>query len=259
MGCKCTKEEEETGEYRPNIEENALKVKNNLSISNINENTTPNEVTYQPEQTDKEDVPPMLNYDISILRKKKKKKIKESCNQYDDEIIKLLNLARTKPLNYCKNIDYCITLITTNFEGQLVLGREDTNKIGLKEGISKFNECKRYLIQTDSCKPLEIDDDLCIEIPDDTQLWLDHEYIRQQIVDKQNEILNETKKNYSLFGFHFDYGLTDPTLSSVLQIVDDNNCENRRRFNILNPEYKAIGVTYKQIGKKFISYFFFAG
>ena len=65
---------------------------------------------------------------------------------YTDNIIKLFNLARNKPLSFCKHIDYSIGLITTNSEGCLVLGTDSTNKIGLREGISKFNECKRFLL-----------------------------------------------------------------------------------------------------------------
>lgn len=203
----------------------------------------------------------MISYDKSMFKKKKKKN--KDKNSYENKIIELFNLSRSRPLVYCKHIDYAITLITTNFEGQLVLGKEDTNKIGLREGISKFNECKRFILQIENISDLVIDNNLCLEIPEDSSQWLDHEYIKKQIIEKQNELININKTNtnskYSVFGFHFDYGMSDPVLSSVLQLVDDNNCENRRRYNILNPDYKAVGITYRSVGKKFCSYFFFAG
>lgn len=150
-------------------------------------------------------------------------------------------------------------MITTNAEGQLVLGNDKTNKIGLKEGIGKFNECKRFLLQIDSCPELKYDSELEIEIPEDMELWLNNDYIKNKIIDKQSELINSNKKEYNIFGFHFDFGMTDPIISSVLQLVDDNNCENRRRYNIMNSEYKALGVTNKICGKRFVSYFFFAG
>ncbi len=263
MGCKCTKEEEETGEYLASQEDQITKAKTNIqNIPNANSNnheSQTNQSNDYHQTNDKEDIPPMLNYDMSILRKKKKKPKAKNVVYYDDEILRLFNLARNKPLNYCKHIDYCITLITANHEGQIVVGKEDTNKIGLRDGISKFNECKRFLIQSEPCKTLEYDEDLALEISDDPNLWLDHDYIKQIIIDKQNELMNLSKKNYQIFGFHFDYGMSDPVISSVLQLVDDNNCENRRRFNILNPDYRSVGVSYKNQGKKFVSYFFFAG
>lgn len=256
MGCECSKKEaEEAGEYQTskdiNIQdqqENGNLIVNNSKPSHSNNPTA----SFSRNQ----ETPSMLNYDQSFAKKKKKTKTKLD---YDVVILPLFNLARTKPLGYCKHIDYAITLITTNFEGQLVIGLETTNKIGLREGISKFNECKRFILQSPTCKELIIDEDLLLEIPEDPNLWLDHNVIKKQIYDKQNEILSIPHKPYTLFGFHFDYGMIDPTLSSVLQLVDDNNCENRRRYNILNSDYKAVGISFKNQGKNFCSYFFFAG
>lgn len=210
-------------------------------------------------------VPSMMSYEQSFAKKKKKS---GTNHKYNTSIMKLFNLARNKPLSFCKHIDYCVGLITTNAEGQLVLGTDKTNKIGLKDGISKFNESKRFLLHIDSCEELSYDMNLEIEISENPDLWLNNEYIKNKIMDKQSELLNisnlnstsDTKKSdYTIFGFHFDFGMSDPTISSVLQIVDDNNCENRRRYNILNSEYKAVGITNRASGNKFVSYFFFAG
>jgi hypothetical protein len=232
--------------------------------------------------------PSMSNYDQSFANKKKKKPKIHINAEYNKEVLRLFSLARNKPLSYCKHIDYCIGLITTNAEGQLVIGTEKTNKIGLKEGISKFNECKRFLLQIESCSELIYDKELEIEISDDPEIWLNNEYIKNKIIEKQLELSNNSSNNtdntdmnnqdketlsktmssnkkskksseYSIFGFHFDFGMHDPVISSVLQLVDDNNCENRRRYNIMNSEYKAVGITNKVQGKKFVSYFFFAG
>jgi hypothetical protein len=221
------------------------------------------------DSTDLNNFPSMNNYDQSFTNKKKKKLKTTSNDEYNKEVLRLFSLARNKSLSYCKHIDYCITLITTNAEGQLVIGTEKTNKIGLKEGISKFNECKRFLLQIESCSELKYDKDLEIDISDDAELWLNNEYIKNKIIEKQLLFSNESsdeikekdkkKKDYNIFGFHFDFGMHDPIISSVLQLVDDNNCENRRRYNIMNSEYKAVGITNKVQGKKFVSYFFFAG
>lgn len=242
MGCKCTKPEEEQGEDYTKIKENQIE---NRTNSQFDQKTNENE-----ENTS------MLNYEISFLKSNKKVKDNE---EYQKEVLKLFNLSRNKPLIYCKYIDYCITLISSNNDGHIVLGKDNTNKISLKEGISKFNECKRCLLQSEPCEELVFDKDLIIEIPEDQSLWLNHDNIKELITNKQNQILGDNRKNYSLFGFHFDYGMIDPVISSVLQLVDDNNCENRRRMNIVNQEYSAVGISYKMKGRKFIAYFFFAG
>jgi hypothetical protein len=207
----------------------------------------------------------MKDYDQSFTNRKKKKTKNGFNPKYNTEVVKLFNIARNKPLSFCKHIDYCVGLITTNAEGQLVLGTEKTNKIGLKDGISKFNESKRFLLHIDPCEELRYDHELEIDISDNAELWLNNEYIKNKIIDKQSELLKDSlteskkKESYTIFGFHFDFGMEDPTISSVLQIVDDNNCENRRRLNIMNSEYRAVGITNKTSGNKFVSYFFFAG
>lgn len=266
MGCNCNK----------NIDEDNYNV-DEVYLEDVNQETTVDitrkNLTPAPIQNDNDSIskndnfllnstnteihPSMENYEDSILRNRKKIKIITS-KLYSEEVLKFINIARNKPLSFCKNIDSCISLITTNYEGQLVLGNEKTNKIALKEGISKFNECKRFMIQLDPIDELVLDKELEIEISNNSDLWLNNEYIKSKIAEKQKNLINSNSK-YNIFGFHFDYGMNDPFLSSVLQLVDDNNCEDRRRYNILNSSFKSVGITNKSIGNKFVSYFLFAG
>lgn len=289
MGCKCSKDEEEKGEYQASqtsqddekieklkeVQYRTSNTNENEENNNINSDFSNNVTTFRNDNGyDKKiikqnnakekkindiDTSIINDYDESLYKNPKKKKIRKEILNYTSEIVKLFNIARNKPLNFCKYIDYSITLITSNSEGQIVIGNEKTNKIGLRDGISKFNETKRLLLQIESMSELRVDNDLCIEIPDDNKKWLDHLLIKDLIIKKQNELMGNKQKNYKSFGFHFDYGMVDPVISSVLMLVDDNNCENRRRYNILNSEFKYVGISCKLEGKKFIGYFFFAG
>lgn len=264
MGCNCNKNVDEDNcnideFYLDDVnQETAVEiVRKNLMtpVQNENDSIIRND---QLNSTNTEIHPSMENYEDSILKNRKKIKVVTS-KTYNEEVLKFLNIARNKPLSFCKNIDSCISLITTNYEGQLVLGTEKTNKIALKEGIQKFNECKRFMIQLEPIDELEYDKELEIEISNNSDLWLNNEYIKNKIADKQKNLMNSNNNKYNIYGFHFDYGMNDPFLSSVLQLVDDNNCEDRRRYNILNSSFKFVGISNKSIGNKFVSYFLFAG
>ncbi len=50
-----------------------------------------------------------------------------------------------------------------------------------------------------------------------------------------------------------------PQVSVLLMVVDDNGKNSgKKRKAILNKHFKYIGITYKFIGKTFISYFSFS-
>ena len=106
-----------------------------------------------------------------------------------------------------------------------------------------------------SLKSLEFRSELKLDIPSEIEHWLNQDKIHELIISKQKEL----EGKYKLYGFHSDFGMIDSVLSAVLQIVDDNNCGNKRRFNILNPDFKYVGISHITNGKRFCSYSFFAG
>lgn len=92
-------------------------------------------------------------------------------------------------------------------------------------------------------------------VPDEAANWAKKEVITVLITN----LKNDNTGKYTGYGFHFDLGMSDPVLSLVLQIVDDNNFKGQRRYNILSGTYKYIGISYKKSGKtKFCSYLTFA-
>lgn len=154
-----------------------------------------------------------------------------------------------------EKLDYVSAFIVSDSMGQLILSYGSSIRVGLIEGIPKFNEAKNFLLQRKPTKPLIIKEELKIDIPEDPNLWTDHKSIMELIVKKQKELIGR----YNFFGFHYDYGVSNALISLVLMIVDDNKCNNRRRENIMNPNFTEIGISYRQLRKRFCSYYIFVG
>ena len=75
---------------------------------------------------------------------------------------------------------------------------------------------------------------------------------------KKNEFSDINK--YKLFGFHYDNGSIHSEISIILQLVDDNDANGQRRNNILNRDFKYLGVSVGKIKpNRFIVYLSFAG
>lgn len=105
----------------------------------------------------------------------------------------------------------------------------------------------------DKLNSLEYKEDLCMQISGDVDFWTNKLYLDNYLEDKAEYL------PYKYFGFHFDLDAVCPLTSAVLQIVDDNFFHFQRRNNILNKDYKYIGVTNKKIGNNFCVYLTFAG
>ena len=89
-------------------------------------------------------------------------------------------------------------------------------------------------------------------MPNNEKEFKDSNYLRERV----REIL---AKNIHINIF-FKEMVKIPETSALLMIVDDNCMKNygKKRKALLNKKYKYIGVTYRFIGKTFISYFSFS-
>ena len=136
---------------------------------------------------------------------------------------------------------------------KFVFIRDDICKVSLIKGKDAFLQAAELLAMEECSDELEFRKELCLEISDNKQKWTDKEYLEEYLEDKANNL------DYKLFGFHFDIGVSDPLTSIVLQIIDDNVLNFQRRNNILNRNYKYIGVSSKKIEGSFCLYVTFAG
>lgn len=140
-----------------------------------------------------------------------------------------------------------------NDKNKYVFIRDDICKVSLIKGRDAFIEAAELLALEECRDALEFKQELCLEISNNKQKWTDKEYLEEYLENKANNL------DYKLFGFHFDIGVSDPLTSLVLQIIDDNVLNFQRRNNILNRNYKYIGVSSKKIEGSFCVYVTFAG
>lgn len=133
--------------------------------------------------------------------------------------------------------------------------KEGHTKTTLNEGEPAFLAAIERLRNAQSMAPLEFHQDLAIQVPETSTDWTKKDVLAALITEKKQQCMNR----YSQYAFHFDMGMSDPVLSLVLQVVDDNNFLGQRRNNILNPNYKYIGISHQKSGKtKFCTYLTFA-
>jgi hypothetical protein len=173
----------------------------------------------------------------------------------NENILKFINEARTMPYEFCNhiidNINYIKYEPQSSQMGDYVFVKDDKNKVNLMTGKNAFIQAAQTLALKDPMAPLEIRNDLIIKIPNDKEKMFNKTYIQDILAKKFNN------SNYKLFGFHFDLGI-DALSSVVLQIVDDNANKSQRRNNILNPDYKYIGISSKKIGSVYCIYIAFS-
>ena len=193
------------------------------------------------------------NNNIKIESKENLNKLNER-NSFIENMLKYINLARTKPMEFTQYIIDSIQYITQDAKktkGTEYIFTKDKIKVGLLKGKDAFINAAEILVMQDSLPILELKQDLIIDIPEDKNQLASKVYIE----DYLNKLLETL--DYKLFGFHFDLGVTDPLTSVVLQIVDDNLMNGERRNNIFNPNYRYVGISKKRIGKLFCIYLAF--
>jgi len=188
--------------------------------------------------------------------KKKKKKVKKE--EFDVALFNLINQVRQNPRSLVPEIEKAIQYIKPNPTGKggdYVFEKEGHSKTVLLRGEEAFKEMADQLAKMPSLPSLKLATDLSIPVPEASADWTKREVIAVLI----NNLKQENGDKYNTYGFHFDLGMSDPVLSLVLQVVDDNNFKGQRRNNIFGQNFKSVGVSYKKVGKtKFCAYLTFA-
>lgn len=172
-------------------------------------------------------------------------------------MIKYINLARQKPFLFAKLIVDQLPFISENTadnkkKGKFLLVKDEICRVGLLNGKPAFIEIAEELAMQESIEPLALKDEICLEISSEIENWVSQSFLESYLQEKFSFI--ETSE----YGFHFDLGVVDPLTSVVLQLVDDNYFNFQRRANILNPNYKYIGVSNRKIGNNFCVYLTFS-
>jgi hypothetical protein len=165
-------------------------------------------------------------------------------------MLKEINEVRTNPNLYADKIKSNMKRVTSlnddpNCTRQFFRINENI-KINLNKGVNAFRECIDYL--DNKCKPLkplEFLDELIFPFPiEKPELASEKEYLTNTFLRISNEL---KEKNLKIQGFHYDNNINDAEVSTLLQIVDDNNSNGQRRRHILDKNAKYVGINIGKI------------
>ena len=155
-------------------------------------------------------------------------------------MLKEINLARTDPLSYAKTIEKLKEkIVTVDNNTYLNVGIS----LKLSKGAERFDNCVNYLKALSKKKklePLRMNEQLKVPFPIQTPLLcIDKDYIKNIILFKIEELQGKIR----YIDFHYDICLSNPELSTMMQIIDDTNSNFQRRNNIFNPKARTVGIT----------------
>jgi hypothetical protein len=135
-----------------------------------------------------------------------------------------------------------------SYKGKYIYEEINGPKIALTKGRVAFMDSVYHLNTLSPIHPLSLSQELTIlineEEEEEKEKLLDKKYMSEAIFNLKKLI---KVKNIS---FHYDYGSSNPEISGVIQVVDDNNSNFFRRNNILNPKFNFVGISISQIRKK---------
>ncbi len=180
---------------------------------------------------------------------------------YPETLLKIINIIRTQPQLYAEKVDYAVRYI--KIENQIIndkiTGQKQTIekpifkkkvKVALNKGESVFYETSKRLREMISIPPLEMNNNLLINLPNTKKEIYDNKYLIKQA--------EKIKQKTSLEFFYKDL-IKDPNISALLMVVDDTEKnEFKKRDIILNPDLRYVGINCRYIGKTFVAYLGFS-
>jgi len=166
------------------------------------------------------------------------------------DLFEEINFMRNNPKEYAKIVENHMQYIFT-IDNQKIYEHGEY-KVMLRKGEEAFRTCIDILSKTKTMKSFEFVEDVKLVCPDKID---DQPYYEEPL-----ERLREKFDNIRRIEFNYDIGYPKPEIINVLQLVDDNNTHNgRRRNNLLNEDFKHIGISIKKSkGKQFCIYLTFS-
>ena len=169
-------------------------------------------------------------------------------DDFSKYIFEHINKIRKNPKEFIEIIEESKSNIKIDKKGKLIFKHKV--KVALSEGEPVFNEAISILERTTQMNELIFNPNICVPIPDNENDIKSKNYL--------NEKIEEIKQNYPISSYWRDI-ITDPETSFILMIVDDSSKKTRiKRNDILNPDYKYIGICSVTIGKTFGCYVTFS-
>ena len=154
---------------------------------------------------------------------------------FETNFLKEINLVRQNPKEFAKKIKNLTNLIIKENNNEYLLYNNE--KIKLNKGSNIFYETINYLEQLRPVNKLIFNDNLKVDF-ENKDILLSKEIIGQIVLNKRLQLI----KDYRNCFFCVDV-FSDPFLSAVFQITDDNFNQVRRNA-ILNKDFTMIAINY---------------
>ena len=204
----------------------------NVTI-NYDENTSKKNTIdyYQPEEDD--------SLEENIIDKS------VPSDEFSKYIFTQINLLRENPSSFINLIQGSESNIQRDKKNRLIY--KTKLKVALDKGIKAFEEAKLILSNTKPMPKLNFDYDMKLKLPKNEINIKSNNYLKNQVLIKGDKGIN--------IKAYWKEIIYDPETCFVLMIVDDNGKKaGFKRRNLLNPEYKYIGISSKNINNNFICY-----
>lgn len=267
MGCQCAKKnEEDFDELRKDSIEGENEEEKQKQKENNNNNTSQKNEFFGEKNDEIENNQDFekgnhinQNYNENDEEEEDyNEKINEEKNakyaDYPRKMLEIINKIREDPVSYADVIEDSTKNIIEepdkNDENKTKLIYKKKVKVALTRGEPAFKEAAEILRNTEPLPPLELDDKICIPLPETVEEIKDANFLKEQV-----KALRETT-NIDIF---FKDLIKLPEVSALLMIVDDNvKNPGRKRQAILNKDFKSVGINSHFIGKTFVAYFAFS-
>ena len=166
-------------------------------------------------------------------------------DEFSKYIFTQINLLRENPSSFINLIQGSESNIQRDKKNRLIY--KTKLKVALDKGIKAFEEAKLILSNTKPMPKLNFDYDMQLKLPKNEINIKSNNYLKNQILIKGDKGIN--------IKAYWKEIIYDPETCFVLMIVDDNGKKaGFKRRNLLNPEYKYIGISSKNINNNFICY-----
>ena len=166
-------------------------------------------------------------------------------DEFSKYIFTQINLLRENPSSFINLIQGSESNIQRDKKNRLIY--KTKLKVALDKGIKAFEEAKLILSNTKPMPKLNFDYDMKLKLPKNEINIKSNNYLKNQVLIKGD-------KGISIKAYWKEI-IYDPETCFVLMIVDDNGKKaGFKRRNLLNPEYKYIGISSININNNFICY-----
>ena len=256
MGCQCAKraESEQQNEITSQANSQTKAKANPQPVEEVSQKVQEND--YQVEKEE-----PRINQAPLVNEQAPQEPVKEEepkelpQDEYSLKLYEWINKLRQDPSYIIPQIREGMNNITKDKSkknpGEEKLIYKTKVKVALTKGKEAFEEAISILEKKPGMPPLEFKSAMCLNLP-----TTDEEFKSKEFFKKSE---NELKEK----GINIDNAWKDlvkePETSFLLMVVDDTGKKaGMKREDLLNPNYKYIGITSTMVGKSFVAYFSFS-